>query len=90
MKNSLKSVHAMLVLSKCKIFGFESFDAQLLLMKRGGRVIYGGKLGVHSQIMIDYFQVALHYPILCFFFFQLLIYASRDTTTTLLVFGKPT
>ncbi|KAJ6303023.1 hypothetical protein OIU77_016996 [Salix suchowensis] len=28
----------------------------LLLMKRGGRVIYGGKLGVHSKIMIDYFQ----------------------------------
>ncbi|KAJ8769245.1 hypothetical protein K2173_001835 [Erythroxylum novogranatense] len=28
----------------------------LLLMKRGGKVIYGGKLGVNSQIMIDYFQ----------------------------------
>jgi len=28
-------------------------------MKRGGRVIYGGKLGVQSQIMIDYFQVRL-------------------------------
>ncbi|KAL5845833.1 hypothetical protein ACOSQ3_009357 [Xanthoceras sorbifolium] len=25
-------------------------------MKRGGRVIYGGKLGVQSQIMVDYFQ----------------------------------
>ncbi|XP_075636238.1 ABC transporter G family member 31 [Castanea sativa] len=34
---------------------FEAFD-ELLLMKRGGRVIYGGKLGVRSQIMIDYFQ----------------------------------
>ncbi|KAK0605209.1 hypothetical protein LWI29_024220 [Acer saccharum] len=34
---------------------FEAFD-ELLLMKRGGRVIYGGKLGVHSQTMIDYFQ----------------------------------
>ncbi|KAK7372089.1 hypothetical protein VNO80_05458 [Phaseolus coccineus] len=34
---------------------FEAFD-DLLLMKRGGRVIYGGKLGVQSQIMIDYFQ----------------------------------
>lgn len=32
---------------------------QLLLMKRGGRVIYGGKLGTNSQIMIDYFQVFL-------------------------------
>jgi len=28
-------------------------------MKRGGRVIYGGKLGVQSQIMVDYFQVRL-------------------------------
>ncbi|XP_028784726.1 ABC transporter G family member 31 [Neltuma alba] len=34
---------------------FEAFD-ELLLMKRGGRVIYGGKLGTQSQIMIDYFQ----------------------------------
>ncbi|XP_061347196.1 ABC transporter G family member 31-like isoform X2 [Gastrolobium bilobum] len=34
---------------------FEAFD-ELILMKRGGRIIYGGKLGVQSQIMIDYFQ----------------------------------
>nr|DAD28487.1 TPA_asm: hypothetical protein HUJ06_029955 [Nelumbo nucifera] len=34
---------------------FEAFD-ELLLMKRGGQVIYGGKLGKHSQIMIKYFQ----------------------------------
>ncbi|KAE8039264.1 hypothetical protein FH972_011692 [Carpinus fangiana] len=34
---------------------FEAFD-ELLLMKRGGRVIYGGKLGVNSQILINYFQ----------------------------------
>ncbi|KAL3616200.1 ABC transporter G member 31 [Castilleja foliolosa] len=34
---------------------FEAFD-ELLLMKRGGRVIYGGKLGDRSQTMIDYFQ----------------------------------
>ncbi|GLT27269.1 hypothetical protein SLA2020_022810 [Shorea laevis] len=34
---------------------FEAFD-ELLLLKRGGRVIYGGKLGVHSKILIDYFQ----------------------------------
>ncbi|XP_007016113.2 PREDICTED: ABC transporter G family member 31 [Theobroma cacao] len=34
---------------------FESFD-ELLLMKRGGQVIYGGKLGANSQILIDYFQ----------------------------------
>lgn len=34
---------------------FESFD-ELLLMKRGGCLIYGGKLGVNSQIMVNYFQ----------------------------------
>ncbi|KAL4188327.1 hypothetical protein AMTRI_Chr08g159510 [Amborella trichopoda] len=34
---------------------FESFD-ELLLMKRGGQVIYGGPLGEHSQLMIKYFQ----------------------------------
>ncbi|KAF8010616.1 hypothetical protein BT93_J1302 [Corymbia citriodora subsp. variegata] len=34
---------------------FEAFD-ELLLMKRGGCVIYGGKLGTNSQILIDYFQ----------------------------------
>lgn len=32
-------------------------------MKRGGRVIYGGKLGERSQTMIDYFQVRLKYII---------------------------
>nr|XP_027190419.1 ABC transporter G family member 31 [Cicer arietinum] len=34
---------------------FESFD-ELLLMKRGGRVIYGGKIGNQSNVMIKYFQ----------------------------------
>ncbi|CAN1252472.1 ABC transporter G family member 31, partial [Linum perenne] len=34
---------------------FEAFD-ELLLMKRGGKVIYGGKLGVQSQHLVDYFQ----------------------------------
>nr|XP_023882215.1 ABC transporter G family member 31-like isoform X3 [Quercus suber] len=43
---------------------FEAFD-ELLLMKRGGRVIYGGKLGVHSQIMIDYFQGIDGIPPIC-------------------------
>jgi hypothetical protein len=32
---------------------------QLLLMKRGGKVIYGGKLGKKSHIMVNYFQVNL-------------------------------
>ncbi|CAI7790247.1 unnamed protein product [Closterium sp. NIES-53] len=34
---------------------FEAFD-ELLLMKRGGEVIYMGPLGVDSRLMIDYFQ----------------------------------
>ncbi|XP_020221803.1 ABC transporter G family member 31 [Cajanus cajan] len=34
---------------------FEAFD-ELLLMKRGGRVIYGGKIGRQSDTMIKYFQ----------------------------------
>ncbi|CAA0842345.1 ABC transporter G family member 31, partial [Striga hermonthica] len=34
---------------------FEAFD-ELLFMKRGGRMIYGGKLGERSQTMINYFQ----------------------------------
>ncbi|KAH7278689.1 hypothetical protein KP509_38G052500 [Ceratopteris richardii] len=34
---------------------FEAFD-ELLLMKRGGQVIYAGPLGVHSQKIIDYFE----------------------------------
>ncbi|XP_023759511.1 ABC transporter G family member 35 isoform X1 [Lactuca sativa] len=34
---------------------FESFD-ELLLLKRGGKVIYAGPLGRHSQSIIDYFQ----------------------------------
>ncbi|KAF5204930.1 Abc transporter g family member [Thalictrum thalictroides] len=34
---------------------FEAFN-ELLRLKRGGRIIYGGKLGDHSQTMIDYFQ----------------------------------
>ena len=33
--------------------------SQLLLMKRGGRVIYGGKIGKQSDVMIKYFQVTL-------------------------------
>ncbi|KAL7603859.1 hypothetical protein Lser_V15G18069 [Lactuca serriola] len=34
---------------------FESFD-ELLLLKRGGKVIYAGPLGRHSQSIIDYFE----------------------------------
>ncbi|KAK4479596.1 hypothetical protein RD792_015114 [Penstemon davidsonii] len=34
---------------------FEAFD-ELLLMKRGGQVIYAGELGQNSQKIIDYFE----------------------------------
>nr|GEX58236.1 ABC transporter G family member 31 [Tanacetum cinerariifolium] len=34
---------------------FEAFD-ELLLLKRGGSVIYGGKVGGRSDILIDYFE----------------------------------
>lgn len=34
---------------------FESFD-ELLLMKRGGQVIYAGELGPQSQKLIEYFE----------------------------------
>ncbi|CDP15381.1 unnamed protein product [Coffea canephora] len=37
---------------------FESFD-ELLLMKRGGRVIYAGPLGRNSQKLIDYFEASV-------------------------------
>lgn len=38
---------------------FEAFD-ELLLMKRGGQVIYFGRLGRNSQEIIDYFEVTYH------------------------------
>ncbi|WVZ79813.1 hypothetical protein U9M48_027347 [Paspalum notatum var. saurae] len=34
---------------------FEAFD-ELLLLKRGGQVIYSGQLGRNSQTMVDYFE----------------------------------
>ncbi|XP_058068346.1 ABC transporter G family member 29-like [Magnolia sinica] len=34
---------------------FEAFD-ELLLMKRGGQVIYSGPLGQNSQKIIEYFE----------------------------------
>ncbi|KAH6782331.1 pleiotropic drug resistance 1 [Perilla frutescens var. hirtella] len=40
---------------------FESFD-ELLLMKRGGRVIYAGPLGQQSQSVINYFEAVPGVP----------------------------
>ncbi|KAK7279020.1 hypothetical protein RJT34_24062 [Clitoria ternatea] len=40
---------------------FENFD-ELLLMKRGGQVIYGGLLGQNSQKLIEYFEAFTGVP----------------------------
>ncbi|TKY53483.1 Pleiotropic drug resistance protein 2 [Spatholobus suberectus] len=40
---------------------FENFD-ELLLMKRGGHVIYGGPLGRNSQNLIEYFEATIGVP----------------------------
>ncbi|GAB4850285.1 transcription factor [Ancistrocladus abbreviatus] len=40
---------------------FEAFD-ELLLMKRGGQVIYFGPLGRNSQKLIDYFEAIVGVP----------------------------
>ncbi|XP_027349414.1 ABC transporter G family member 39-like isoform X5 [Abrus precatorius] len=40
---------------------FEAFD-ELLLMKRGGQVIYAGPLGRHSHKLIEYFEAVPRVP----------------------------
>ncbi|KAK7284890.1 hypothetical protein RJT34_19644 [Clitoria ternatea] len=40
---------------------FEAFD-ELLLMKRGGRVIYAGSLGRHSHKLVEYFEAIPRVP----------------------------
>ncbi|XP_019059159.1 PREDICTED: ABC transporter G family member 39-like isoform X2 [Tarenaya hassleriana] len=40
---------------------FEAFD-ELLLMKRGGQVIYAGSLGRHSDKLIEYFEAVSGVP----------------------------
>ncbi|KAE8690066.1 Pleiotropic drug resistance protein 2 [Hibiscus syriacus] len=40
---------------------FEAFD-ELLLMKRGGQVIYAGPLGRHSRKLIEYFEAVQGVP----------------------------
>uniref|UniRef100_A0A9I9DQ34 ABC transporter domain-containing protein n=1 Tax=Cucumis melo TaxID=3656 RepID=A0A9I9DQ34_CUCME len=40
---------------------FEAFD-ELLLMKRGGQVIYAGPLGRHSHLLIEYFEAIQGVP----------------------------
>nr|KYP71089.1 ABC transporter G family member 34 [Cajanus cajan] len=40
---------------------FEAFD-ELLLMKRGGRIIYAGPLGLHSHKLVEYFEAIAGVP----------------------------
>lgn len=40
------------------LMSWVSMLPQLLLMKRGGQVIYGGPLGHHSRLLVEYFQVS--------------------------------
>lgn len=49
----------------CLLFFLNLKNVQLLLMKRGGQVIYGGKLGQHSKVMVDYFQVLVLSLLFC-------------------------
>ena len=49
----------------CSLSSVQSFD-ELLLMKRGGRIIYFGPLGEHSRDLIQYFEVSLLYLDFCF------------------------
>lgn len=48
-----------LLISVCSCSGM-----QLLLLKRGGQVIYAGELGRHSHKLVEYFEVLLFSHIL--------------------------
>lgn len=50
-----------ILLSTLTIFLFECCSSfyQLLLLKRGGQVIYAGPLGYHSHHLVEYFEVSL-------------------------------
>lgn len=40
---------------------FEAFD-EIILMKRGGKIIYSGELGRHSSKLIEYFEIIPRVP----------------------------
>lgn len=42
-----------------------------MLMKTGGKLIYSGPLGQHSQNLIDYFEVS--FTLLFFFLFKIIL-----------------
>jgi len=76
---------------------------KLLLMKRGGQVIYAGPLGHHSQKLIEYFEVSLEaficlssqeflIPLLHTLSGQLLLFIYKalvKKVKTKFLFGKP-
>ena len=54
----------------------ESYVVQLLLMKRGGQVIYAGPLGQNSQKLIEYFEVIKVFELVISCFWKALMYCS--------------
>lgn len=51
-------------------FFSHSYSLQLLLMKSGGQLIYGGPLGSFSESMVQYFEVEPRSNASLFFFFM--------------------
>ncbi len=60
---------------------------QLLLMKRGGQVIYGGPLGRHSHKLIEYFEVSVFFMLfyVCFLLNQMNLSISLMSTHMLFI-----
>ena len=55
----LDAFHAVVPFNQCSSCAEDIFFLlQLLLMKRGGQVIYAGPLGRHSHKLIEYFEVS--------------------------------
>lgn len=51
---------SLVMVSNSVNFDIVSFRLQLLLMKRGGRVIYAGPLGSNSHKLVEYFEVSFY------------------------------
>ncbi|XP_052625055.1 ABC transporter G family member 31-like [Lactuca sativa] len=54
--SDVERLYSFFDVSLISLFLYTMFHPQLLLMKRGGRVIYGGKVGERSNILIKYFE----------------------------------
>ena len=47
---------------------FSKFDS-LILLTKGGNIVFNGELGERSSNMLDYFQRGIHYILFCFLLF---------------------